>query len=74
VGTPRILCPEAQLQHPSLPEAGILRSILHEHGIEAVIDNAGAPIPTAAPPTLLVADADEEEALRLIREHVAKKP
>ena len=58
----------------SLPEAGILRSILREHGIEALIDNANAPIPAAAPPTILVDDADEEEALRVIREHLAKHP
>jgi hypothetical protein len=58
----------------SLPEAGILQAILRDHGIEAVIDNASAPIPAAAPPTILVADAEEEEALRLIREHLAKKP
>ena len=56
----------------SLPEAGILRTILREHGIEAVIDNANAPIPAAAPPTILVADADEEAALRLIREHLGR--
>ena len=56
----------------SLPEAGLLQAILREHGIDAAIDNASAPIPTAAPPTLLVEDADEEEALRLIREHLAK--
>jgi len=55
----------------SLPEAGLLRAILHDHGIEAVIDNASAPIPAAAPPTLLVDDADEQEALRLIREHLS---
>jgi len=55
----------------SLPEAGILRTVLQEHGIEAVIDNVSAPFPSAAPPTILVADGDEEEALRLIREHVA---
>lgn len=55
----------------SLPEAGLLRAILREHGIEAVIDNASAPIPAAAPPTLLVDDADEEKALRLIREHLS---
>jgi hypothetical protein len=56
----------------SLPEAGVLRTILLEHGIQAVIDNESAPIPTAAPPTILVADADEEAALRLIREHAGK--
>jgi hypothetical protein len=56
----------------SLPEAGLLRSILRDHGIEAMIDNASAPIPAAAPPTLLVADRDADEALRLIREHLAK--
>ena len=56
----------------SLPEAGVLRAILREHGIESMIDNASAPIPAAAPPTLLVADGDEEAALRLIREHVGK--
>ena len=58
----------------SLPEAGILRTVLHDHGIEAVIDNATAPIPTAAPPTLMVDDADAEEALRLIQEHLTHKP
>jgi len=57
---------------PSLPEAGIVRTILVDHGIEAVIDNESAPIPAAAPPTILVADADEEAALRLILEHLAK--
>ena len=56
----------------SLPEAGVLRTILQEHGIQAIIDNATAPIPTAAPPTILVDDADEEAALRLIREQVGK--
>jgi hypothetical protein len=58
----------------SLPEAGLLRTILREHGIEAVIDNVSAPIPSAAPPTILVADADEEMARRLIREHLTKNP
>jgi hypothetical protein len=58
----------------SLPEAGILRTLLRDHGIEAMIDNASAPIPAAAPPTILVDDADEEEALRLIREHLSGKP
>lgn len=56
----------------SLPEAGLLRTILREHGIEAVIDNETAPFPPAAPPTLLVDDPNEEEALRLIREHFKK--
>lgn len=56
----------------SLPEAGVLRTILQEHGIQAVIDNETAPIPTAAPPTILVDDADEAAALRLIREHLGK--
>ena len=56
----------------SVPEAGLLQAILREHGIEAVIDNASAPIPAAAPPTILVADTDEREALRLIREHQGK--
>ena len=59
---------------PSLPEAGILRSVLREHGIEATIDNESAPIPTAAPPTILVDDADEQAALALIREHLARNP
>jgi hypothetical protein len=57
----------------SLPEAGIVRTLLHDHGIEAMIDNASAPIPAAAPPTILVEDQDEKEALRLIREHLAGK-
>lgn len=57
---------------PSLPEAGLLQAILREHGIEAMIDNESAPIPAAAPPTILVADPDEAEALQLIREHLAK--
>jgi len=56
----------------SLPEAGVLRTILQEHGIQAVIDNETAPIPAAAPPTILVDDADEEAALRLIREHLGQ--
>jgi hypothetical protein len=56
----------------SLPEAGLLRTILREHGIEAMIDNASAPFPSAAPPTILVADENEDKALRLIREHLAK--
>jgi hypothetical protein len=56
----------------SLPEAGVLRTILQEHGIQAVIDNEAAPIPAAAPPTILVDDADEEAALRLIREHLGQ--
>lgn len=56
----------------SLPEAGLLRTILHEHGIEAMIDNASAPFPSAAPPTILVADEKEDEALRVIREHLTK--
>jgi hypothetical protein len=56
----------------SLPEAGLLQTILRSHGIEAMIDNETAPIPAAALPTILVADADEEAALRLIREHHAK--
>jgi hypothetical protein len=56
----------------SLPEAGLLRAILHDHGIEAMIDNESAPIPAAAPPTLLVDDENEEEALRLIREHLSR--
>ena len=56
----------------SLPEAGVLRTILQEHGIPAVIDNETAPIPAAAPPTILVDDADEEAALRLIREHLGQ--
>jgi hypothetical protein len=56
----------------SLPEAGLLRAILREHGIEAMIDNESAPIPAAAPPTILVDDPDEAEALRVIREHLAK--
>jgi len=56
----------------SLPEAGLLQAILREHGIQAMIDNASSPLPTAAPPTLLVAEDSEEEALRLIREHLAK--
>lgn len=56
----------------SLPEAGVVRALLREHGIDAMIDNASAPIPSAAPPTILVDDADEDEALRLIREHVGK--
>ena len=55
----------------SVPEAGLLRTILQEHGIEAIIENMNAPIPTAAPPTISVDDADEAEALRLIREHLA---
>jgi len=55
----------------SVPEAGLLRTILREHGIEAVVDNLNAPIPTAAPPTILVAESDEVEALRLIRDHLA---
>ena len=55
----------------SVPEAGLLRTILQEHGIEAAVDNLNAPIPPAALPTILVADADEAEALRLIREHLA---
>ena len=57
----------------SLPEAGLLQAILREHGIEAMIDNESAPIPAAAPPTILVEDQDEKEALRLIREHLAGK-
>jgi hypothetical protein len=56
----------------SLPEVGLLQAILRDHGIEALIDNASSPIPTAAPPTILVDDSNEEEALRLIREHLAK--
>ncbi|HVE42908.1 MAG TPA: DUF2007 domain-containing protein [Planctomycetota bacterium] len=56
----------------SLPEAGLLRAILQEHGIEAAIDNETAPVPAAAPPTILVADEDEQEALRVIHEHLAK--
>jgi hypothetical protein len=56
----------------SLPEAGLLRAILQEHGIEAMIDNETAPVPAAAPPTILVDDTDEQEALRVIREHLAK--
>ena len=59
---------------PSLPEAGLLQAILRDHGIEAVIDNTMAPLPTAAPPTLLVEDEDEEKALRIIREHSGKTP
>ena len=39
-----------------------------------MIENASAPIPSAAPPTIVVADADEDEALRLIREHLSKNP
>jgi hypothetical protein len=54
----------------SVAEAGLLRTILREHGIEAAVDNLNSPLPTAAPPTLLVADADEAEALRLIQEHL----
>ena len=57
----------------SVPEAGLLRTILREHGIEAQVDNLNAPFPSAAPPTIVVADADEAEALRLIREHLAGK-
>ncbi len=56
----------------SLPEAGLLRAILQEHGIDATIDNESAPVPAAALPTILVDDADEQEALRVIREHLAK--
>ena len=56
----------------SLPEAGLLRAILRDHGIEAMIDNATAPFPTAAPPTLLVDEPDEGAALRVIREHLEK--
>jgi len=56
----------------SLPEAGLLQTILRSHGIDAMIDNETAPIPTAAPPTILVEDANEEAALRLIREHLEK--
>ncbi len=56
----------------SLPEAGLVRFILQEHGINAEIENVSAPIPPAALPTILVEDADEEEALRLIREHLSK--
>jgi hypothetical protein len=55
----------------SVPEAGLLRTILQEHGIEAIVDNLNAPIPSAAPPTISVDDADEAEALRLIQEHLA---
>ena len=58
-------------QAQSVAEAGLLRTILQEHGIEAMVDNLNAPIPTAAPPTILVADEDEAEALRLIRDHLA---
>ena len=57
----------------SVPEAGLLWTILQEHGIEAEVDNVYAPIPSAAPPVILVEDADEAEALRLIREHLGKK-
>jgi hypothetical protein len=57
----------------SLPEAGLLQTILRDHGIEALIDNASSPIPAAAPPTILVDDSNEQEALRLIREHLANK-
>jgi hypothetical protein len=39
-----------------------------------MIDNESAPIPAAAPPTILVDDADEQEALALIREHLARNP
>ena len=56
----------------SLPEAGLLQAILRDHGIDAVIDNQSAPIPAAAPPTLLVEDKNQAEALRLIQEHLAK--
>ena len=54
----------------SVPEAGLLQTILREHGIESAVENLNAPIPTAAPPTISVDDADEQEALRLIREHL----
>jgi len=37
-----------------------------------MIDNVSAPFPSAAPPTILVDDVNEDEALRLIREHLAK--
>lgn len=56
----------------SLPEAALLQGILRDHGIEAVIDNESAPIPAAAPPTLLVEDSKQTEALRLIQEHLAR--
>jgi len=57
----------------SLPEAGLLQGILRDHGIEAVIEHESSPIPAAAPPTLLVDDDNEVEALRLIREHLGQK-
>ena len=56
----------------SLPEAGLLQTILREHGIESMIDNESAPIPAVALPSILVAEANEEAALRIIREHFAK--
>jgi hypothetical protein len=56
----------------SLPEAGLLQTILREHGIESMIDNVSAPIPAAALPSILVAEADEENALRIIREHFSQ--
>jgi hypothetical protein len=56
----------------SSAEAGLIQAILRDHGIDSVLDNASAPIPTAAPLTVQVTDSDEELALRLIREHLAK--
>lgn len=55
----------------SVAEAGLLRTILQEHGIPAIVENLNAPIPPAAPPTISVDDADEAEAVRLIQEHLA---
>lgn len=57
----------------SLLEAGILQNVLLAHGIDADIENSSAPIPPAAPPTILVEDANAETALKLIREHLSQK-